>query len=142
MQQNLQELRVHRGIVSKQGNLTAYTATGKDFYIKGELLKTSFAIKDLSELTYPFYAIMDIKEYSELDKDRNPIIDAETGFEKKFQLKTAVSVFKTKDELLQASIEDDVHSEILIEKKAHFAQKMKSANLTTADVLALQDSAI
>jgi hypothetical protein len=139
MQNNLQELRVQRGIISKQGNLTAYTATGKDFYIKGELLKSSFAITDLSKLTYPFYAIMDVKEYTELDKDRKPILDAD-GNEKKFLLKTAVSVFKTREELLQASIEDDVHSDIMIEKKAHFAQKMKSANLTTSDVLSLESA--
>ena len=139
MQQNLQELRVHRGLISKQGNLTAYTATGKDFYIKGEMLKSTFGIKDLKELTYPFYAIMDIKEYSELDKDRNPITDTE-GNEKKFLLKTAVSLFKTKDELVEASIEDDLGAEIQIEKEAHFNQKRKSANLLTSKVANLESA--
>ena len=139
MQQNLQELRVHRGKVSKNGNLTAYTATGKEFFIGGELLKSAFDIKELSDLTYPFYAIMDTKEYTELDKDRKPVLDSE-GNEKKFLRQTAVSVFKTKAELLEASIEDDVHTEIAIEKKAHFTQKMKSANLTESAVLELESA--
>jgi len=134
MQQNLQELRVHRGLISKQKNLTAYTATGIEFFISGEMLKTSFKVKeDLSDLSYPFFAIVDTKEYSELDKDRNPIKDSE-GNEKKFLRKTATSVFQSKDDLLQAVIDDDVQSDIQIEKEAHFNQKRKSANLSTSKV--------
>jgi hypothetical protein len=141
MQNNLQELRVHRGLVSKQKNITAYTATGKEFFISGKMLVEAFKLKeDLSDLTYPFYAIMDTKEYPELDKDRKPIIDPTTGLEKKFLRQTAVSVFKNREDLLNAVIEDDVHSDIEIEKKAHFARKMKSANITIDSARSLESA--
>jgi hypothetical protein len=105
----MKDLKIVGGTFSKKGNFTASTAKGKKVFVSGSLMKSIGITTD--EEVKPFYLIADNVMINQLEKEpdengvQQPILNAD-GTPLQVPRFTALSVYKTKDELVEAYVEE------------------------------------
>lgn len=133
-----QELRVKSGVWSAKGNFTAKTAYGKTFFIHRTMMADLGYVSEQNEsgewskpkVEFPFYAVVDTTLIGQLDKNNEPLI-GEDGKEVKVARDSALSVFKTLDELKACAVEDrTIGAEIELAVQQHIRSKVSTSGLT------------
>lgn len=97
------------GSLTDSGNLTGYSTIGVRVHVYQRQLE-ALGIKDQNDLKFPMFCVAEEKEFT------RPVLDAqgkETGETETFERLTALSLFKTKADLINAiSTERLLDSEI------------------------------
>jgi hypothetical protein len=124
-----QELRIKSGVWSEKGNFTAKTAYGKTFFIhKNQMAELGYEPK--ADVKFPFYAVVDTTMIGQLDKNGDPLM-GEDGKPVQIARESALSVFKTKDELEACAIEErTISSDIETAVQLHIRSKVSTSGLS------------
>jgi hypothetical protein len=91
---------INNGNFSNSGNFSGYTALGDRVHIFKRQM-AALGWEKPSDVKFPFYAIATIKEIGQLDANAKPVVDA-NGAPLVSDRLTALSVFKTRDEIKQS----------------------------------------
>ena len=136
-----QELRVKSGVWSEKGNFTARTAYGQSFFIhKNQMAELGYQPKD--EVKFPFYAVVDTTLIGQLDKNGDPMV-GEDGRPVQVERKSALSVFKTVEELQACAIEErTIGADIEIAVQQHVRAKVSTANLSEQAINSILSSSL
>lgn len=128
-----QELRVKTGVWSAKGNFTAKTAYGKSFFIhKNQMAELGYEPND--EVAFPFYAVVDTTQIGQLDANGDPLM-GEDGNPKKVARESALSVFKTLEELQACAIEErTIGADIQLAVQQHIRSKVSTSGLSESAV--------
>jgi len=133
-----QELRIKSGVWSAKGNFTAKTAYGKTFFIhKNQMVELGYeptlgenGQPVYPEVKFPFYAVVDTTMIGQLDKNGDPLM-GEDGKPVQIARESALSVFKTKDELEACAIEErTISSDIETAVQLHIRSKVSTSGLS------------
>jgi hypothetical protein len=92
---------INNGSFTANGNFSGYTALGDRIHLHKRQME-SLGWKTNTDVKFPFYTIATIKQIGQLGTDGKPVIDATTGLEIKSDRLTALSAFKTREEIKQA----------------------------------------
>lgn len=90
------------GAFTSAGNFTGYNALGERLHFHARQMEQLGWKKD-ADVKLPFYAIGAVKDIGQLDADGNPLMA--DGVPVLVQRLTALSAFKTKQELVNAHVD-------------------------------------
>ena len=107
----------------KKGNFTAYNENGERIFIHKRTME-SLGFNTNADIKFPFYAIIDEKEIQTLDKNG----ELSDTLVKRLQ---ALSIFKTEDEMLDASTSSE---RFAIKAKARVQSVAKASGLTESAI--------
>ena len=91
---------INNGQFTANGNFSGYTALGERVHIFGRQMQALGWSKP-EEVKFPFYAIGTTKQIGQLDANGKPLMNAD-GTPATADRLTALSAFKTRDEIKQA----------------------------------------
>jgi hypothetical protein len=91
---------INNGAFTASGNFSGYTALGVRVHLHKRQME-SLAWTKNEEVKFPFFCIAETKLIGSLDDNGNAKVDA-NGVEIKSERLTALSAFKTKEEITQA----------------------------------------
>lgn len=128
----MNSFRIISGDFTAAGNFSGYTALGKRVHIfKRQMDALGWSSKE--DVKFPFYVIAEEKPISQLDANRQPVLD-NNGNPVTDQRLTATAVFDTKDAITEACVEE---STLGAEIKNSIAKAASSKGLTQAVVESL-----
>lgn len=125
---------INNGAFTANGNFSGYTALGVRIHLHKRQME-SLAWTKNEEITFPFYCIAETKLIGSLNADGTPVVDKD-GVEIKSERLTALSAFKTKNEITQAHADSrllDVEIAQAIQTQATSAGLSESAIATLAN---------
>lgn len=91
---------INNGAFTANGNFSGYTALGERVHIFGRQMQALGWSKQ-EDVKFPFYCIGTVKQIGQLDGNAKPILKADGTPATQDRL-TALSAFKTRDEIKQA----------------------------------------
>jgi hypothetical protein len=91
---------INNGSFTANGNFSGYTALGDRVHFHKRQME-SLGWKTNADVKFPFYSIATIKQIGQLDVKGQPVVDAQ-GLPVTADRLTALSAFKTRDEIKQA----------------------------------------
>lgn len=125
---------INNGAFTANGNFSGYTALGIRVHFHKRQMESLEWTKN-EDVKFPFYCIADKKEIGSLNADGTPVVDKD-GVEIKSERLTALSAFKTKEEITQAHADAtllDVEIAKAIHTQATSAGLSESAIATLAN---------
>lgn len=125
------------GNFTTNGNFSGYTALGERVFVHKRQMESQKWTKN-EDVKYPFYAIGEQREFNEMDENNEPKKN-DKGELVKFKRLSALSVFPTKEALINAHVEV---ATLDIGVKGAISAQAKSAGLTDDAVKALLEVAI
>jgi len=120
---------INNGSFTANGNFSGYTALGDRIHFHKRQME-SLDWKTNEQVKFPFYCIATIKQIGQLDLTGKPVVD-EKGVPVTQDRLTALSAFKTRDEIKQAHADAGL---LDIEIAQEIRNQATSAGLT-ADAL-------
>lgn len=91
---------INNGQFTANGNFSGYTALGERVHIFNRQMQALGWTKP-EQVVFPFYAIGTVKQIGQLDANGKPLVNAD-GTPATADRLTALSAFKTRDEIKQA----------------------------------------
>lgn len=128
---------INNGSFTGNGNFSGYTALGERVHIHKRQMESINWTKQ-EDLKFPFFVIGDTKQIGQLDADGKPLTNQD-GTPVTVDRLTALSVFKTKDEIKQAHVDARM---LDVEIAQEVASQASSAGLSEESVKALMTAAI
>lgn len=92
---------INHGTFTANGNFSGYTALGERVHIFGRQIQ-ALGWTEPEDIKFPFYAIGTTTQIGQLNKNGEPMVDATTGVVITSDRLTALSAFKTREEIKQA----------------------------------------
>ena len=92
---------INNGNFTGNGNFSGYTALGERVHFHKRQMESLSWTKN-EDVKFPFYSIATMKSIGQLDTTGKPVVDAVTGLPITADRLTALSAFKTRDEIKQA----------------------------------------
>ena len=92
---------INNGSFTANGNFSGYTALGDRVHFHKRQMESLSWTKN-EDVKFPFYSIATMKSIGQLDTTGKPVVDAVTGLPITADRLTALSAFKTRDEIKQA----------------------------------------
>lgn len=92
---------INNGNFTANGNFSGYTALGDRVHFHKRQMD-SLSWSKLEDIKFPFYTIAKMAQIGQLDTAGKPVMDALTGLPVTSDRLTALSAFKTRDEIKQA----------------------------------------
>jgi hypothetical protein len=126
---------INNGSFTANGNFSGYTALGERVHIFGRQMSALGWAKQ-EDVKFPFYAIGTTKEIGQLDANGKPLVDA-NGVAVTAQRLTALSAFKTRDEIKQAHADSAL---LDIEIQQEIRTQASSAGLSETAINALANA--
>jgi len=127
---------INNGTFTANGNFSGYTALGERVHIFGRQM-SALGWSKQEDVKFPFYAIGTTKEIGQLDANGKPLMDA-NGVALTAQRLTALSAFKTRDEIKQAHADSAL---LDIEIAQEIRTQASTAGLSEQAVNALANAA-
>ena len=127
---------INNGTFTTNGNFSGYTALGERVHIFGRQMQALGWTKP-EDVKFPFYTIATAKEIGQLDGNGKPVVDA-NGLPVTASRLTALSTFKTRDEIKQAHADSAL---LDIEIAQEIRSQASTAGLSEAAVNALAAAA-
>jgi hypothetical protein len=125
---------INNGSFTGNGNFSGYTALGVRVHLhKRQMEALGWASN--TDVSFPFFCIAEDKEIGQLDASGNPVVDT-AGVAVTSKRLTALSAFKTKQEIIQAHADTsllDVEIQQEIRTQATSAGLSESAISTLAN---------
>jgi hypothetical protein len=122
---------INNGSFTGNGNFSGYTALGVRVHLhKRQMEALGWASN--TDVTFPFFCIAEEKEIGQLDASGNPVVDT-AGVAVTSKRLTALSAFKTKNEITQAHADSkllDIEIQQAIQTQASSAGLSDSAIAT------------
>lgn len=126
---------INNGAFTANGNFSGYTALGDRIHLfKRQMQSLNWEKQD--DVKFPFYVIATIKQIGQLDLKGNPVVD-EKGLPVTSDRLTALSAFKTRDEIKQAHADASL---LDIEIAQEIRTQASSAGLTEESLKALANA--
>lgn len=125
---------INNGAFTSNGNFSGYTALGVRVHLHKRQME-ALEWTTNADVKFPFFCIAEVKQIGSLDTTGNPVVDA-NGVEIKSERLTALSAFKTKNEITQAHADSallDVEIAQAIQTQATSAGLSESAIATLAN---------
>jgi len=125
---------INNGAFTTNGNFSGYTALGVRVHLHKRQME-SLAWTKNEDITFPFYCIAETKKIGSLDASGKAVVDA-SGVEITSDRLTALSAFKTKQEITQAHADSsllDVEIQQAIETQAKASGLSDTAIATLAN---------
>ena len=123
---------INNGSFTASGNFSGYTALGDRIHLFKRQMESLGWTKN-EEVKFPFYCIATIKQIGKLDLNGNPLVD-ENGVAVTSDRLTALSAFKTRDEIKQAHADASL---LDIEIAQEIRSQASSAGLTEESLRSL-----
>jgi len=92
---------INNGNFTANGNFSGYTALGDRVHFHKRQMD-SLNWSKLEDIKFPFYTIAKMTQIGQLDTAGKPVMDALTGLPTTSDRLTALSAFKTREEIKQA----------------------------------------
>ena len=124
---------INNGSFTANGNFSGYTALGERVHIFGRQMQALGWSKQ-EDVKFPFYVIGTIKQVGKLGADGQPVLKADGQPDTSDRL-TALSTFKTRDEIKQAHA-DATLLDVEIQKEIHTQAKEAGLNEKQLEMLA------
>jgi hypothetical protein len=124
---------INNGSFTASGNFSGYTALGERVHIFGRQMQALGWSKQ-EDVKFPFYAIGTIKPVGKLDDNGKPVLKTDGQPDTSDRL-TALSAFKTRDEIKQAHA-DAALLDVEIQKEIHTQAKEAGLNEKQLEMLA------
>jgi hypothetical protein len=128
----MRNFTVQTGGFTNAGNFTAYSALGERVFIHKRVMQSQKWAKD-SDVTFPFYAIIDTKEIGQLDDAGKPKMN-DNGTVLLVERLQALSIFASEESLTNAQV-DNVTLDIRV--KSAIKSSASSAGLTESAIESL-----
>jgi hypothetical protein len=125
---------INNGAFTGNGNFSGYTALGVRVHLHKRQM-SALGWEQTADVQFPFFCIAETKLIGSLDASGNPVVDKE-GVEVKSERLTALSAFKTKNEITQAHADSallDIEIAQTIKTQATSAGLSESAIATLAN---------
>jgi hypothetical protein len=125
---------INNGAFTANGNFSGYTALGVRVHLHKRQM-SALGWESTTDVTFPFFCIAETKQIGSLDASGNAVVDKD-GVEIKSDRLTALSAFKTKNEITQAHADSsllDVEIQQAIETQAKASGLSDSAIATLAN---------
>jgi hypothetical protein len=126
---------INNGSFTANGNFSGYTALGDRIHLHKRQME-SLGWKANADVKFPFYTIATIKQIGQLGADGKPVLDA-SGLPATSDRLTALSAFKTRDEIKQAHADASL---LDIEIAQEIKAQASSAGLTEETFKALANT--
>jgi hypothetical protein len=120
------------GAFTQAGNFTGYTPKGERIHVHGKQMN-NVGIKADEDIKFPLFVIGDIKKIGQLDENGEAKLN-EDGSPVQVDRLTALSVYKSKDELINVYAEEATLS---FEITKGIKERATSAGLTEAELTVL-----
>ena len=117
---------INNGSFTANGNFSGYTALGDRVHLHKRQME-SLNWKANADIKFPFYTIATIKQIGKLNDKGQPALDPLTGLAITEPRLTALSAFKTRDEIKQAHADSSL---LDIEIAQEIKAQASSAGLT------------
>lgn len=124
---------INNGNFTTNGNFSGYTALGDRVHFHKRQMEALGWTKN-EEVKFPFYSIAGMKEIGKLGTDGKPVLDEKTGLPVTTERLTALSAFKTREEIKQAHADNAL---LDIEIAQEIKTQATSAGLTESAISAL-----
>ena len=128
---------INNGNFTGSGNFSGYTALGDRVHFHKRQMDSLGWTKN-EDVKYPFYSIAGMKPIGQLDANGKPAVDVITGLPITTDRLTALSAFKTRDEIKQAHADSSL---LDIEIAQEIKAQASSAGLSDSAIDALQSVA-
>lgn len=126
---------INNGAFTANGNFSGYTALGDRVHIFGRQMEAlGWGKENAKAIKFPFYVIATTKQIGQLDAKGQPVLDEKTGLPVTKDRLTAMSAFKTRDEIKQAHADNAL---LDIEIAQEIQSQATSAGLTAESLKAL-----
>jgi hypothetical protein len=116
---------INNGSFTANGNFSGYTALGDRVHLHKRQME-ALNWKTNADVKFPFYTIATIKQIGQLGADGKPVLDA-NGLPVTADRLTALSAFKTRDEIKQAHADANL---LDVEIAQEIRSQASSAGLT------------
>lgn len=126
---------INSGNFTANGNYSGYTTLGERVHIHKRQME-ALGWKANEEVKMPFFVIATVKQIGQLDKDGKPVVDA-NGVAVLSDRLTALSVFKTREEIKQAHADATL---LDIEIQSEIKKQGSTAGLTEEQINALANA--
>lgn len=126
---------INNGAFTASGNFSGYTALGDRIHLFKRQMQ-ALGWENQTDVKFPFYCIATIKQIGQLDLKGNPVVD-EKGLPVTSDRLTALSAFKTRDEIKQAHADASL---LDVEIAQEIRTQASSAGLTEESLKALASS--
>jgi len=126
---------INNGTFTASGNFSGYTALGERVHIFGRQIQALGWTKP-EDVKFPFYCIGTTKQIGQLDASGKPMVDA-SGVAITSDRLTALSAFKTRDEIKQAHADSAL---LDIEIQQEIRNQASTAGLSEQAVNALANA--
>lgn len=126
---------INNGTFTASGNFSGYTALGERVHIFGRQIQALGWTKP-EDVKFPFYCIGTTKQIGQLDGSGKPMVDA-SGVAITSDRLTALSAFKTRDEIKQAHADSAL---LDIEIQQEIRNQASTAGLSEQAVNALANA--
>lgn len=123
---------INNGSFTANGNFSGYTALGERVHLHKRQME-ALEWKANADVKFPFYVIATIKQIGQLGADGKAVLDA-NGLPLTSDRLTALSAFKTRDEIKQAHADAAL---LDVEIAQEIKTQASSAGLSEATVQAL-----
>lgn len=124
---------INNGAFTTNGNFSGYTALGKRVHLHKRQMESLGWTKN-EEVTFPFYCIAEEKEIGQLDVNGQAVVDPNTGLAVVSKRLTALSAFKTQEDIVKAHAESSL-LDVVIQKEIR--TQATSAGLSENEISAL-----
>lgn len=125
----MKEFRIISGKFTTAGNFTGYTAKGTRIHLYGRQME-SLGFKEDKDVKFPLFGIAEVKTINPFDENGEPKMKADGTPELTDRL-TALSVFKSKEDLVEVYVEE---ATLGMDIQKAIATKASSAGLTEEQV--------
>jgi hypothetical protein len=125
---------INNGAFTANGNFSGYTALGVRVHLHKRQME-ALEWSSNADIKFPFFCIAETKQIGALNADGTPVMDT-NGVEIKSDRLTALSAFKTKNEITQAHADSkllDIEITQAIETQAKASGLSDSAIATLAN---------
>lgn len=124
---------INNGNFTANGNFSGYTALGDRVHLHKRQMESLGWTKN-EDVKFPFYTIATIKQIGQLNDKGQAVMDATTGLPVTQDRLTALSAFKSRDEIKQAHADSRL---LDIEIEQEINAQASSAGLTSEAIKAL-----
>lgn len=126
---------INNGSFTANGNFSGYTALGERVHLHKRQME-ALEWRANTDVKFPFYVIATIKQIGQLGTDGKPVV-GENGLPVTSDRLTALSAFKTRDEIKQAHADAAL---LDVEIAQEIKTQASSAGLSDATVMALANT--
>ncbi len=126
---------INNGAFTANGNFSGYTALGVRVHLHKRQM-SALGWESTADVQFPFFCIAETKQIGSLNADGTPVVDKD-GVEIKSDRLTALSAFKTKNEITQAHADSRL---LDIEIQQAIQTQATSAGLSESAITALTNA--